>query len=1472
MCTHQGWTYVGGEFTRAGDKATYNFARYRSDGGSNIDSNVWEILPSVGLGHVSKIDDIVKLQAEDPRKIASFVNAIVCPETKSYLTLAGHFSFVSRKLDSGTSMHQSNFEANYMNVSNIVMFNVDTLSFSRIIRKINTTHESTGVTVSGNANETNNVAVIYALTCVNESSCDRMFAGGNFQKAFDVNVNHIFGFDVMYPPTKATNSSHATVSKIDYVGKNVRGVNGIVNAISVLSERNIIFGGAFTSVSTTFAASIALWDGISGSAGTTSCVPTSGYEIAQLAGDECTVPAVCCHGIGGIVYSIERISSDSVMIGGSFATSFSHPNAQNLVQVVVNSTLPAEVRKIIFPGWQGANDTAFRTSQGSVHAIQCVERDEGDRCTEMWIGGSFREVEKSYASVLVDSVRTPLGVVVLKESTASSASPLPSFPTPILYDIFGVPELDAPYNFSASKKGDVVQTIAVSRRDGDTLSVVLGGIVNDTHNVFHLHREWTEASDLKLKETSALMPPNGNASNDHTPFGLYGLCPAGSFCPSGGVQVACPIDWGIYCPEGSTTLDEDNICPAGYYCRTPSVIQACPSRHFCREGSIEPQACFVFEVCPAGSAKADGSIYGVFIVIVLMLSLYVFRSVYLQMRNRRRRKRSKNDIMRLLGLDVLVPRWRRDTIIKSPNSEISWEASQRSLLSNASSSPRHVSEIDNTSIILPRVESIQDANSEVSDVEVSDVDFLSGDDIVDDEDNASESKSDLPGPSLKRIESYSELLEEKTHVAAVRFQNLTVSLDRSSALVDGASCIADTVLFNLLRCCGKTTSAERADENPRKGKGSPKLSRPLLKESGRKSPRSPSRGQARRRRRRYRRRRHVILNSVSGNFRPYHVTAIMGPSGCGKTTLLSAVGNRLRSPAKLSSGRVLLNGKTCTSSTGGLPLDVIGFVPQDDIMLTELTVRQILWFSLLLKGRPDRSFDENERFINNLLVALDLFKVRHTIVGDASSRGISGGQRKRVNIGIELVAEPSVVLLDEPTSGLDSTASADLVSNLRSFAKKGLTIAAVIHQPRAEILNMIDDLIILREGGFLVYHGPSREALDFFEGAGCVRPPMTSIADFILDVTTQDRTLPEKWRRHRTSCIRRTREQRSKVSNANHDVAAGKYAIDDDDDGGGDGNILSVVTIDQNSNEEEEELFTDEEDWWPDKETVKMRPIPKRPRPWSIVQFIVFFRRGLIQHAWRRPWVLIMDGATLVVAGGLLGAVFSSNDQQDLTMRYLLASLALGLTGMQMAQRVFGSERIQFWRESSAGISVSAYFFGKVLSFFPVMAMAPCLFLILFYNMTSPRYGFGSYLVTCLFCNFTVTQLGYLVSILFQPRSALIVSVVLNVIALLFAGVNPNVQTMADTPYGTYGMDVSYARWTVEMQFLKELSHYPRAAYRLHVVQDFLDRLGYGDSDDSHDFYEAQYRKCAAHLLYIGLGAMALSFLLLHRQARNNVI
>ncbi|KAF9364738.1 hypothetical protein BGX34_000542 [Mortierella sp. NVP85] len=241
-----------------------------------------------------------------------------------------------------------------------------------------------------------------------------------------------------------------------------------------------------------------------------------------------------------------------------------------------------------------------------------------------------------------------------------------------------------------------------------------------------------------------------------------------------------------------------------------------------------------------------------------------------------------------------------------------------------------------------------------------------------------------------------------------------------------------------------------------------------------------------------------ILQNVSGVLRTGRACAIMGPSGSGKTTLISM----LTSKVLKDEGRIFINGQEEDLSHYR---KLIGYVPQDDIMHRELTVHDILLHSAYMRLPAKLTRAQMTEKVLEIVDFLGLNSVMDSAVGDAEKRGISGGQRKRVNIGMELVTDPSILFLDEPTSGLDSSTSGDVCRLLKAIAhKKGLTVAAVIHSPSPMAFDQFDDLLLLGQGGRVVYHGPRTEAPKYFEAIGFPVPKGSSPSDFYMDVISNN--------------------------------------------------------------------------------------------------------------------------------------------------------------------------------------------------------------------------------------------------------------------------------------------------------------------------------------------------------------------------------
>jgi ABC transport system ATP-binding/permease protein len=203
---------------------------------------------------------------------------------------------------------------------------------------------------------------------------------------------------------------------------------------------------------------------------------------------------------------------------------------------------------------------------------------------------------------------------------------------------------------------------------------------------------------------------------------------------------------------------------------------------------------------------------------------------------------------------------------------------------------------------------------------------------------------------------------------------------------------------------------------------------------------------------------------------------LMGASGSGKSTLLSV----LNGTEKPSSGRVLINGIDIHQHPEKLE-GVIGYIPQDDLLVEELTVFENLYYSArLCFGQYSK--EEIAKLVERVLLSLGLSEIRNLKVGSPLSKTISGGQRKRVNIGLELLREPTVLFVDEPTSGLSSSDSENIMDLLKELALRGKMIFVVIHQPSSDIFKMFDTLIILDVGGFQIYYGNPAESINYFQG------------------------------------------------------------------------------------------------------------------------------------------------------------------------------------------------------------------------------------------------------------------------------------------------------------------------------------------------------------------------------------------------------
>jgi ABC-type multidrug transport system ATPase subunit len=246
----------------------------------------------------------------------------------------------------------------------------------------------------------------------------------------------------------------------------------------------------------------------------------------------------------------------------------------------------------------------------------------------------------------------------------------------------------------------------------------------------------------------------------------------------------------------------------------------------------------------------------------------------------------------------------------------------------------------------------------------------------------------------------------------------------------------------------------------------------------------------------------TLLHSVSASLRPGSLTAIIGGSGSGKTTLLNTLAERITSP------RLSESGSTTFNANAGVHNIRHAYVMQQDVLLPTLTVRETLQYSADLRLPPPTTSEARMSIVEEVILELGLKECASTRIGNSQHRGCSGGEKRRTSIGVQMLANPSVLFLDEPTTGLDATSAFQLVRTLKNLAGKGRTVITTIHQPRSEIWELFDNIIILTKGS-PVYSGPMKECVPWFESMGFQLPPFVNPAEFVIDIAAVDNRTPE---------------------------------------------------------------------------------------------------------------------------------------------------------------------------------------------------------------------------------------------------------------------------------------------------------------------------------------------------------------------------
>ncbi|XP_052200261.1 ABC transporter G family member 24-like [Diospyros lotus] len=854
-------------------------------------------------------------------------------------------------------------------------------------------------------------------------------------------------------------------------------------------------------------------------------------------------------------------------------------------------------------------------------------------------------------------------------------------------------------------------------------------------------------------------------------------CCEGFFCPSGiACMISCPL--GAYCPlarlnkatgmcepysyklpagKPNHTCGGANIwadvgsssemfCSAGSYCPTSIQKIPCSNGHYCRMGSISEKRCFKLTSCNSNTATQNIHAYGVMLIVALstlLLLIYNCSDQVLATRERRRAKTREAAVRSIREKAKARERWKsaKDAAKKRAiglQSQFSQTFSRKKTVTlpeqlkilHETTVERDDNSLDSS--IQPSTSRLHEQSSAASGgKETEPSDLMKRMHAIDDDSYFDGLSFEVEGKNVKRKMPN----EKQIHTHSQIFKYAYAQLEKEKAQQQQNK---DLTFSGVISMATNTGIRKR----------------PTIEVSFRELTLT-LKGTNRH-----------LLRCVTGRITPGHITAVMGPSGAGKTTFLSSLAGKTVG-CKMT-GLILINGKTDSIHSYR---KITGFVPQDDIVHGNLTVEENLWFSARCRLSAELPKPDKVLIVERVIESLGLQAVRNSLVGTVEKRGISGGQRKRVNVGLELVMEPSLLILDEPTSGLDSSSSQLLLRALRREALEGVNICMVVHQPGYTLFTMFDDLILLAKGGHTVYHGPVRKVEEYFAGLGINVPERANPPDYFIDVLEgmvklstnsgiSQAELPLKWMLHKG------------------------YQVPPDMQKNSAGPAIPVVInpCDHGSSvgaESGEQSFT-EEMWQGVISSVeRRRDIIRhnflRPRdssnrrtPGLFMQYKYFLGRVGKQRM-REARILAIDYLILLLAGACLGSLTKVSDQNFGAPGYTYTIIAVSLLCKIAALRSFSLDKLQYWRESASGISSLAHFLAKdTIDHFNTV-VKPVVYLSMFYFFSNPRSSFSDNYIILLCLVYCVTGIGYLLVIFLEPGSAQLFAVLLPVVLTLIA-------------------------------------------------------------------------------------------------------
>jgi ABC-type multidrug transport system ATPase subunit len=577
-----------------------------------------------------------------------------------------------------------------------------------------------------------------------------------------------------------------------------------------------------------------------------------------------------------------------------------------------------------------------------------------------------------------------------------------------------------------------------------------------------------------------------------------------------------------------------------------------------------------------------------------------------------------------------------------------------------------------------------------------------------------------------------------------------------------------------------------------------------------------------------------ILSDVNACFRVGRVCAVMGPPSEGTEALLMILAGKLP-PTR---------GSVCAVSHGvRIPLyrkkgvtDLyrknVGYVPAANIVHRTLTTDEILTFSARLRLPKEWSQQRRKQVVSTVIDILGLQSVCHTIIGDENRRGISGGQVKRANIGMEFVTLPNVLILNDATAGLDGSFAQDVVATLVKTAQVGATVVSSLTQPRHEIFELLDDVFFISRSGKQVFSGPRSQVEAYFASTGFPCPPKTNPADFFVDVvsgmitpsspmpegTSSAADLPEIW----------TAKHKDVMGVDDMEDLYGDEAENDDGD-----DLNPYHKISQKMCRVGLRSFSTVRAVREAKDTFIFVPGAS-----FLDQLMLFLKRSLMLK-YRNMSAVAVGVLLHLIAGLVIGYSYSASrgnmlyhpaidrnladtkcpliirdrcQNEPLDHKFLMTLmffLNVAVTGAGVCGSIetFDCEKDTFKREHSSGfVQNLPFFLAKNIVDIPFMFFNSMVFMSIFYFLVFPRGAFMDYFWIVFLVELGAYGLGYIISMVSRRENATVVGVVLAMALSIGSGGHPKLRDVK-WPFRFFWA-TNFIRYSGEAIYITEVEPY----------------------------------------------------------------